>query len=262
MKKNVQHISMKRITPDQQGTGAFDGGRITEVKPIGFPHESSTASRIGPLFYWAWATAKGYGKIGLHPHKGFEIISYVLKGEIGHRDTLGTVSRVKTGGAQVMQTGSGVSHEEETLGDHTEFFQIWFEPDLQEAVRREPTYLEFHQEDFPVETINGVTTKSVIGERGPISLVAPVTMQEVRVLERRQLVYKLQRGNSLAALVIGGEGTWMANEAKNSLSVRTGDLAVFEATADSDLVLQAEDSNPLRSVLIEVPTSVPYRLYA
>jgi len=39
-----------------------------------------------------------------------------------------------------MQTGSGVYHEEETVGDHTEFFQIWFAPYLQEAVGREPTY--------------------------------------------------------------------------------------------------------------------------
>jgi len=60
-------IDMKRFTRDQQGTGAFDGGRITEVKPIGFPHEPSGARRIGPLFYWAWATAKGFGKIGPEP---------------------------------------------------------------------------------------------------------------------------------------------------------------------------------------------------
>ena len=140
----------RRYSPEQQGTGAFDGGRITEVKPIGFPHETSGSRRIGPLFYWAWATASGYGKIGLHPHQGFEIMSYVLEGEIGHRDTLGTVSRVKTGGAQVMQTGSGVSHEEETLGKHTEFFQIWFEPNLREAVKRPPTYRELHHEDFPL----------------------------------------------------------------------------------------------------------------
>ncbi|UCE63003.1 MAG: pirin family protein, partial [Nitrospirota bacterium] len=197
-----------------------------------------------------------------HPHRGFEIISYVLEGEIGHRDTLGTVSRVKTGGAQVMQTGSGVSHQEETLGDHTEFFQIWFEPDLQEAVKRSPTYREFHQRDFPVDTYEGVTTKSVIGDGGPISLVAPVTMQEIRVLEEKQLIRKLQKGNCLAALVIDGEGSWTSNEANKSLSVRTGDLAVIEAAVNSELVLRSEGTNPLRTAIVEVPVSVPYRLYA
>jgi redox-sensitive bicupin YhaK (pirin superfamily) len=262
MTNQKQLINMKKLSPDQQGTGAFDGGRITEVKPIGFPHEPSGARRIGPLFYWAWATAKGYGKIGLHPHKGFEIMSYVLEGEIGHRDTLGTLSRVKTGGAQVMQTGSGVSHEEETLGDHTEFFQIWFEPDLQEAVRRSPTYREFHHGDFPVGTKDGVTTKSIIGDGGPVSLVAPVTMQEISVSEGNQLVRTLTKGNSLAALVIAGEGSWYAKEANQRLSVSTGDLAVIEATIDSELVLQTEGTNPLRTAIVEVPVTVPYRLYA
>ena len=262
MRNQEQLVSMERISQDQQGTGAFDGGRITEVKPIGFPHEPSGTRRIGPLFYWAWATAKGYGKIGLHPHRGFEIMSYVLEGEIGHHDTLGTVSRVKTGGAQVMQTGSGVSHQEETLGDHTEFFQIWFEPDLGEAVKRVPTYRELHQGDFPTETIDGVTTKFVIGEGGPVSLVAPVAMQDVTILKGKQLSRTLQKGNSLAALVIEGEGIWSSKETDTPLTVHNGDLAIIEAAVDSELVLQAEGQSSLRTAIVEVPVVVPYPLYA
>ena len=252
---------MKRFSPDQQGTGAFDGGRITEVKPIGFPGEASGAGRIGPLFYWAWATANGHGKIGLHPHRGFEIMSYVLEGEIGHRDTLGTVSRVKAGGAQVMQTGSGVSHEEETLGNHTNFFQIWFEPDLQEAVKRPPTYGEFHHEDFPVSSKDGVTIKSIIGEEGPVELVAPVQMQEISVLPGRQFVRSLQKGMSLAALTIGGEGTWNALETDQQLSVGLGDFTVIQTNVDTGLALKTEGQNPLRAMIVEVPLKVPYALY-
>ena len=45
--------------PNEQGSGSFDGGKITEIKPIGFPGEGSARTRIGPLFYWAWATANG-----------------------------------------------------------------------------------------------------------------------------------------------------------------------------------------------------------
>ncbi|MDN4593273.1 hypothetical protein [Polycladomyces subterraneus] len=67
-------------TPDQQGTGAFDGGKITEQKPIGFPHEFSAVKRVGPLFYWSWFYAKEEGMIGAHPHQGFEIVTYVIQG--------------------------------------------------------------------------------------------------------------------------------------------------------------------------------------
>ena len=51
-------------TTDRQGTGAFDGGKITEIKPIDFPGGTSEAARIGPLFYWAWASSSGEGVIG------------------------------------------------------------------------------------------------------------------------------------------------------------------------------------------------------
>ena len=61
-------------------------------------------------------------------------MSYALEGEIGHYDTLGNRSRVKAGGAQVIQAGSGISHEEETLGEFTDFFQIWFNPDLRKTL--------------------------------------------------------------------------------------------------------------------------------
>lgn len=45
---------MMKITlysPDQQAKGAFDGGQITELKPIGFPGEGSAVKRVGPLFF-------------------------------------------------------------------------------------------------------------------------------------------------------------------------------------------------------------------
>ena len=185
-------------------------------------------------------------------------MSYVLEGEIGHRDTLGTVSRVKAGGAQVMQTGSGVSHEEETLGNHTNFFQIWFEPHLQEAVKRPPTYGEFHHEDFPVLSQDGVTLKSIIGKGGPVALVAPVQMQEMTVVPGKQFVRTLQKGMSLAALTIKGKGTWHAHQTDQQLSVDLGDFAVIRTNVDTGLTLKADGTgsfagsdhrDPIRSLI-------------
>jgi len=141
--------SVRIYPPAEQGTGSFDGGRITEIKPIGFAGDGASVVRIGPLFYWAWASTKGPAKIALHPHRGFEIASYVLSGELGHSDTGGHESRVGKGGVHVMQTGSGISHEEQTF-ESTEFFQIWFEPDLREAITQPPTYNEASDSELPV----------------------------------------------------------------------------------------------------------------
>jgi len=147
-------LDIKIYPPEAQGVGQFDGGRITEIKPIGFPHEGPAIENLGPLFYWAWATAKGYGKIALHPHQAFEILSYALEGEIGHYDTLGHRSRVQAGGAQVIQAGSGISHQEETIGDFTDFFQIWFDPDIRKALHKQVSLSRQSLEKVRPSTLN------------------------------------------------------------------------------------------------------------
>lgn len=62
-------MKSQTIKPEQQANGYFDGGKITEQKPIGFSGEGSTINRLGPLFYWAWGKTTEPAEIGLHPHK-------------------------------------------------------------------------------------------------------------------------------------------------------------------------------------------------
>ena len=73
--------------------------------------------------------APGYG-FETHPHRDMEIISYVLAGEIEHRDTMGSHSRLKAGEVQVMSAGTGILHSEfnasSTVPLH--FLQIWITP--------------------------------------------------------------------------------------------------------------------------------------
>tara|TARA_B100000686_G_scaffold353855_1_gene461140 strand:+ start:781 stop:1548 length:768 start_codon:yes stop_codon:yes gene_type:complete len=247
-------------TTDRQGTGAFDGGKITEIKPIDFPGGTSEAARIGPLFYWAWASSSGEGVIGMHPHQGFEIMSYVLVGEIGHTDTLDTKSRVGAGGAQVMQTGSGVSHQEEIYGQATEFFQIWFEPDLTEAIKREPTYSEHHHSDFPVVDENGVLRKLLIGNDAPVSLVADVQIEDVAINAGMSHEIELKAGRAIASVAIAGSGSWQT-ESGEVLLFQKSDFSVLETSKGASVVISASTFNELRLMVIDVPSAVSYDLY-
>lgn len=64
-----------------------------------------------------------------HGHRDMEIITYVRKGVITHRDSLGNEGHTKAGDVQVMSAGSGVMHEEWNQQDEaTELFQIWILP--------------------------------------------------------------------------------------------------------------------------------------
>ncbi|HEX7751786.1 MAG TPA: pirin family protein [Novosphingobium sp.] len=65
-----------------------------------------------------------------HPHRDMEIITYVRKGAITHRDSLGNEGRTEAGDVQVMSAGSGIQHAEYNMEDEaTTLFQIWILPD-------------------------------------------------------------------------------------------------------------------------------------
>ena len=77
-----------------------------------------------------------------HPHHDFEIITYMVKGALRHRDTMGNTALISAGEVQVMTTGTGVAHSEWNEADETRLLQIWLRPDRKGHTPR------YDQKDF------------------------------------------------------------------------------------------------------------------
>lgn len=247
------------VKPQNQAVGAFDGGKITEQKPIGFPGEGSQIERLGPLFYWAWAKSTEPAEIGLHPHQGFEIISYVIEGRVYHRDTLGIESIVNTGGAQLMQTGSGVYHAE-VFKEPSQMFQIWFEPHLSQAIQRKPTYALYEPHDFPMTDKKGVKVKTVLGKTSPMQIVADAAMWDVFIPSELEYTHHLSSNRALAGLAISGDGIISFDKESSAFEHKDFVIAQSGKDEEGEVTIKSLDKD-LRIFLIEVPIQVDYPLY-
>jgi hypothetical protein len=88
----------------------------------------------GALRVWNDDTIQPRSGFAPHPHNDMEIITYVRKGAITHRDSLGNEGRTEAGDVQVMSAGTGIRHSEWNAEDtSTTLFQIWIEPRIRGA---------------------------------------------------------------------------------------------------------------------------------
>ena len=93
----------------------------------------------------------GGGGFPTHGHRDMEIVSYVLEGELAHRDSMGNGSVIRPGDVQRMSAGTGVHHSEmnPSRDRPVRFLQIWIQPDRRGLV---PSYEQTH---FPPEDRRG-----------------------------------------------------------------------------------------------------------
>ena len=164
---------------------------------------------------------------GTHGHRDMEIISYVLSGELAHRDSMGNGSTIRPGDVQRMSAGSGVRHSEFNPSDQepVHFLQIWIQPNAQGIA---PSYEE---KRFPVEE-----------KRGRLRLIASSdgTDGSVLIHQDARVYAGLFDGNETAALKIDPARRVYVHVARGSLvanGIRLGAGDALKVTDGTELVI-------------------------
>ena len=217
-------MSIQIINKDDQAYGAFNGGEIIENKPIGFPREGGPTKPYSSLFYWANAIAKVDSTIGLHPHQGFEIMSFVLAGTIRHYDTqLKDWKELRVGDAQIIRAGNGISHAEHMAKDGR-MFQIWVDPDLNKTMQQPASYNDFAAADIPTSSNGDLEILHYAGDKGIMHLDTPQISIQRWKLDGTHLIDDL--------------------EAIHSLYVLNGDITIngHIATTDDFIIVEGEEA--------------------
>lgn len=122
------------------------------------------ADHMGPA-----AVTEDHGvDIGPHPHIGLQTVTWLIAGEILHRDSLGSEQVIQPGQLNLMTAGHGVSHSEEATGRYRgdlHGIQLWVaQPD---ATRHDPPAFEHHRSLPQLELAGGVATV-IVGELGGV----------------------------------------------------------------------------------------------
>ncbi|NEU55583.1 pirin family protein [Halorussus sp. MSC15.2] len=174
----------------------------------------------------------------MHPHRGFEIVSYMLDGGMEHEDSLGVSNTADEGDVMRITTGSGIRHSEfPARGSGCNGLQLWVNLP-REAKDADPDYVDADAADLPTEGQDGATVTTVVGNGSPIELHTPMEYLDVSVSDSWSWSIPDEWTGFLYG--VSGDGTVDGD------AFTTGD--VLPMTDARDVELRSEDS--LRVVAI------------
>ena len=176
---------------------------------------------------------------GAHPHRDMEIITYILSGQLEHKDSMGNGRVIQTGDVQYMAAGTGVQHSEYNPSDDeaVHFLQIWIQPDAHGV---KPRYAEKSFKDAAPGKFHLVTSKT--GRDGSIAVHQDADLW----------LAKLDAGESLTHEVAAGRHSWL-HVAEGDVTVNGKALSGGDAVAvENKAALELRAAKPAQVLLFDL----------
>jgi redox-sensitive bicupin YhaK (pirin superfamily) len=150
---------------------------------------------------------------GPHPHRGFETVTFILEGDLLHRDSAGHESVISAGGAQWMTAGRGLIHAELSSrefmdrGGPLEILQLWVNLPARLKMT-EPRYVGVQEEAVPRISLEGAKVSLISGEllgrKGPVESLTGVWMSTVSLGRGATVRLPAPRGRTVFLYVVRG----------------------------------------------------------
>jgi len=189
----------------------------------------------------------------MHPHRGIETVTYILDGEVNHKDSLGNAGTIREGDIQWMTAGKGIIHEEmpKQKNGRLNGFQLWVNLPAKLKMTK-PMYQEIVSSQIPIVTLEKnikirVISGEVYGTIGPVTEIAAYPKYlDVFIPQNTSFEYNIQKDHSAFAYVFEGSGIFghFNDEEK---PVPNPKLVVFE---NGELIKVQTSDDPVRFLLV------------
>ena len=231
-----------------QGEKAVDGAGVHLTRVLG----RGTAEAFDPILMldsFDSTNPEDYIKgFPTHPHRGIETITYLSKGRIDHKDSMGNAGVIGEGDSQWMTAGSGVLHSEfPREAERMLGLQFWLNLPGNEKMT-DPKYFDIKNEDVPIGEEDGATFKVISGEFKGIKGVSPHHIQAkfVEIKLEPETTFTIPLAELETHFIFNLEGR-----------VKIGDQSFTEKNAllfgDGDHIEITSLNEPLHVIFVEAP---------
>jgi quercetin 2,3-dioxygenase len=181
---------------------------------------------FGALRVFNHDTVAGCGGFPTHPHREMEIVTYVLDGELAHKDSTGGRGIIHAGEVQRMSAGTGIAHSELNASgtDPVKLLQMWVLPERQGI---KPSY---EQKQFTPDERTGVLLPIASGQDQPeaVKIHQDVAFYVSRLREGDRVAHELKPGRLAFLYLIDGSLTLNGDEMNTGDQARITDLPKIE----------------------------------
>jgi hypothetical protein len=169
-----------------------------------------------------------------HPHRGIETVTYMLKGSVRHRDSLGNVGVIGPGCVQWMSSGSGIMHEEMPQRGPDGLvngFQLWVNLPAAYKMSR-PRYQEIESDSIPTYSGNGTKVRVIAGryqdKQGPVKgIAANPCYMDVTLESEAEFSLPVPESHTAVAYVFEGEA-FFEDTRLSGIPIRSLHIIVFD----------------------------------